>query len=384
MKNFFTVLVVLILFSCSSNPKITTERNIEQLLIEKPSIDYKLKSLPKDINVVYFSASNNNKIFPDEVKGFLTNYYSFAKQYKYFPNISFIDLRNEKSCSFSLDRSSYNFIFLLEETANNDTNNFCLNRFTANKTLIVSDFKEESISDGFRKFLVSRNEDRLAIIRLMDSYSDKIIVIDNEATKDKYEIGKIWEKQFYKEVVAYKTLNSKESSQDIFYNLLLLEQSNKRKRKLSRIISKDLAYKLRTREDIDTLFLSVNIQEARSLKPALDYNYDQGMKVFLLNDWQGDINFERTDKDLIDVISVDIPFMLPTPLPEGLKALQNKTRNFAIGYDAFEVVLLTEGARNLNKTTYKGLTGNITFEGQLIIRKPTIFRIQDGIYEYLN
>ena len=143
-------------------------------------------------------------------------------------------------------------------------------------------------------------------------------------------------------------------------------------------------YQLRTREDIDTLFLSVNTQEARSLKPALDYNYFQGMQVFLLNDWQGNISFERTEKDLIDVISVDIPFMLPTPLPESLKPLQNKTRNFAIGYDAFEIVLLTEGTRNLSKTAYKGLTGRITFEGQLIIRKSTIFQIKDGVYEYLN
>ena len=305
MKNLLIGLVVLILFSCSSNPKITTERNLEQLLIEKPRINYKLKSLPKDINVIYFSDSNNNKAFPDEVKGFLTNYYAFAKQYKYFPNISFIDLRSKKSCSFSLDRSSYNFIFLLEETINESTYDVCLNRFTAKKTLIVSDFRDESIPSSFRKFLVSRNEDRLELIKLMDSYSNKIVIIDNEVTKDKYAIGSIWEKQFYKEVAAHKTLNKKESSQDVFYELLLLEQSSNRKRKLSRIISSDLEYKLRAREDIDTLFLSVNIEEARSLKPALDYNFYQGMEVFLLNDWQGNINFERADKDLIDVISVD-------------------------------------------------------------------------------
>ena len=95
MRNLLIGLAVLLLFSCSNNPKITTERNLEQLLIEKPKINYKLNSLPKDINVVYFSDSNDKKTFPDELKGFLTNYYSFAKRYKYFPDISFIDLRNE-------------------------------------------------------------------------------------------------------------------------------------------------------------------------------------------------------------------------------------------------------------------------------------------------
>ena len=76
-----------------------------------------------------------------------------------------------------MDRSSYNFIFLLEETINDSSYNVCLNRFTTNKTLIVSDFRDESIPSSFRKFLVSRNEDRLELIKLMDSYSNKIVII---------------------------------------------------------------------------------------------------------------------------------------------------------------------------------------------------------------
>ena len=96
-------------------------------------------------------------------------------------SLSFIDLRSKKSCSFSLDRSSYNFIFLLEETINESTYDVCLNRFTAKKTLIVSDFRDESIPSSFRKFLVSRNEDKLELIKLMDSYSNKILIIVNRA-----------------------------------------------------------------------------------------------------------------------------------------------------------------------------------------------------------
>ena len=51
-------------------------------------------------------------------------------------------------------------------------------------------------------------------------------------------------------------------------------------------------------------------------------------------------------------------------LEKVLKSLKNKSRNFAIGYDAFEVVLLIKGTRNLNGTVYKGLTGKITLERQ--------------------
>ena len=90
------------------------------------------------------------------------------------------------------------------------------------------------------------------------------------------------------------------------------------------------------------------------------------------------------DKDLENVISIDIPFLLPTDLPEGLERLQSKTRNFAIGYDAFEIFLLIKGTSNLDKITYKGLTGQIRFKDKNINRKSIIFVFKNGIYEYLN
>jgi hypothetical protein len=384
MKNLLIGIILLFLFSCSSNPKNTIERNQEELLIEKPQINYKLNSLPKDINVIYFSDSRMQTAFPEEVKGLLTNYYSFSKKNKYFPNIKFINLKADPSCSFIINRDAYNFIFIFKDYLDNKPYELCLNRFTNRNVLVVSDLEDNSASKNFRTFLVNRNKDKYELIRFMDSYSNKVMVIDNGVTKDKYEIGNFWKKEFKKGVAEYKTFNKTDSSQDIFSNLLLLEQSIKRKRKLSRIISKDLNHGSRTRQDIDALFLSVNTQEARSLKPALDYNYFEGMEVFLANDWVGDIQFLKADKDLHGVISIDIPFMLTTPLPDELRELQNKSRNFAIGYDAFEIALLMRGTRSLSGVTYKGLTGKITFKDNAIDRKSTIFKIRDGAYEYLN
>ena len=384
MKNLLIGIILLFLFSCSSNPKNTIERNQEELLIEKPQINYKLNSLPKDINVIYFSDSRVQTGFPEEVKGLLTNYYSFSKKNKYFPKINFINLNTVSSCSFILNRDTYTFLFILKDSIDNKPYNLCLDRFNNRNVLVISDFEDNSAQKNFRRFLVNRNEDKYELIKFMNSYSNSAMVIDNEVTRDKYEIGDFWKREFKKDIAEYKTFNDAESSQDIFSNLLLLEQSIKRKRKLSRIITKELNHKARTRKDINTLFLSVNTQEARSLKPALDYNYFEGMQVFLANDWVGDIQFLKVDKDLDGVISIDMPFMLPTPLPNELRSLQYKARNFAIGYDAFEIALLTKGAGNLSKITYKGLTGKITFNKNEIYRKSTIFKISDGIYEYLN
>ena len=384
MKVLLIGIIVIFLFSCSSNPKNTIERNQEKLLIEKPQIDYKLNSLPKDINVIYFFDSKIQTTFPEEVKGLLTNYYSFSKKNRYFPNIRFINLNRISSCSINLQRDSYNFLFLLEDSLHKKPSDLCLNRFVNKDTLIISDFYDQSIPSNYKSFLVTRNDDKFELLRFMNFYSNYAMIIDNETTKDKYEIGEFWEKEFDKEIAEYKTFNKTDSSQVILSNLLLLDQSLKRKRKLSRIISKDLEHKIRTRKDVDALYLSVSTQEARSLKPALDYNYFEGMNVFLANDWEGDFQFLKADKDLEGVISIDIPFMLQSPLPDDLMPIKNKTRNFALGYDAFEVVLLLKSKRNLNETTYKGLTGNITFKNNSIQRKSTIFKIKNGDYEYLN
>ena len=384
MKNLLIGIAILILFSCSSSPKIKTEKGPEERLIEKPQINYKLNSLPKGINVIYFSDLAIKEPFPDEVKGLLTNYYSFSKNKEYFPDINFIDLNEEDSCSFNFDKKNYNLIFLLKNSMNKRSEELCLNRFTNNQTLVILDSNNTFIPKNLKTFLINRDDDKSRLINLMSSYSENIMIIDNDVTKDKYEIGEIWKNKFNKKVSEYKTLNNKESNQSIFSNLLLIEQSLKRKRKLSRIISKDLEHKSRARKDMDALILSVNTQEARSLKPALDYSYFEGMKVFLINDWAGDIRFNKTDKDLENVISIDIPFLLPADLPEDLELLQNKTRNFAIGYDAFEIVLLTKGTSNLEKITYKGLTGQITIKDKNINRKSIIFVFKNGIYEYLN
>ena len=384
MKNLIIGITLLILFSCSSNTKIITEAGLEEQLIEKPQINYKLNSLPKDINVIFFSNPKTLKPFPEEIKGFLKNYYSFSKRNNYFPAIKFINLNTVNSCSMILNQNAYNFLFFLKNSVNNKPYDLCLNKFISRDTLIISDFDKQSIPNNYKSFLVNRDDDKYKLIRMMNSYSNNAMIIDNEFTKDKHEIGKFWKKEFNKEIAEYKTFYKTESSQSIFSNLLLLNQSLKRKRKLSRTISKDLDHKLRARQDIDALFLSVNTQEARNLKPALDYNYFEGMAVFLANDWEEDVEFLKIDKDLEDIISIDMPFMLPSQLPEDLEPLKNRSRNFAIGYDAFQIVMLMKGTRNLNTTTYKGLTGKITFEKNNIERKSTIFRIKNGIYEYLN
>jgi len=74
------------------------------------------------------------------------------------------------------------------------------------------------------------------------------------------------------------------------------------------------------------------------------------------------------------LITADFPIMIPANIPKYILE-DYKTREFAIGYDAFEIVMLQYGAGNLRGFTYKGLSGNITFDNK-IKREPIVFKVK--------
>ena len=54
----------------------------------------------------------------------------------------------------------------------------------------------------------------------------------------------------------------------MFADILMANRSKERLRKLSRRLSREITGDTRTREDIDTFFLSVSLDEARKLETS--------------------------------------------------------------------------------------------------------------------
>ena len=120
---------------------------------------------------------------------------SFCQRPNRVPNIRFINLNRISSCSINLQRDSYNFLFLLEDSLHKKPSDLCLNRFANKDTLIISDFYDQSIPSNYKSFLVTRNDDKFELLKFMNFYSNYAMIIDNETTKDKYEIGEFWKKR---------------------------------------------------------------------------------------------------------------------------------------------------------------------------------------------
>ena len=376
MKNKIIIVIILFISACSSVPKIEKSESTNTL-IQKPEFNYKIKSLPKSIKI-YFNQIDDESQLPPEVQGFLANSFAYSNKISYKPKISFSNFKTEE-CINDVIKEDLIIVINFESSSKNIQKEQCLRSLPKSKTIYTSDDEDDL---GFTNtFMISREEEKNKLIDHLSNSSERIILIDSKKTLDKEKIKKSLQ-AIRKEVVENKTYSGDLSSQDMFAELLLVDRSQERKRKLSRRITETINSDSRTREDVDTFFLSVDLQEARNLKPALDYISENDYEVYVLNSWQTNSVYNSNDKDLLGSIHSDFPIMMPIEMPEIINE-EKRSREFAIGYDLYEIILLKYGGINYRNYEYKGLSGKIVLKDSKAKRSGYVFKITETGLEIL-
>ena len=377
-QNIILFLLFLCLLSCSSNPTspIDPKKNI---FITKPEVAFNIKNLPKQINVFYFNSDIDAEDSSPLLQGITDNYYYYKEEIGYAPELNFIDFSDNVYCmeNMTLLKESFSIGLLFNQDYSLLDNN-CYQRFLKLKGLVVTKNKIMGVKESaLREFNINREVDIKNLLNIAKNNGGlRAIIIDDSTTKDKALVKKIWE-NMDGEVVSSVSSEKKISSQKLLSKILLLEQSKVRGRKLSRIIGLPIKTEPRKREDIDSIFLSTSLSNARSLKPALEYNFADNISVYLIPSWSEDEHLTDSELDLEKVMISEMPFLLNT----NTSFKETNSRNFAIGYDAYELVLLleTSSRRNFN---YFGLTGLITNEYPSIQKKSLHAKVINGKLEY--
>tara|TARA_B100001564_G_scaffold306101_1_gene275401 strand:+ start:334 stop:1464 length:1131 start_codon:yes stop_codon:yes gene_type:complete len=368
MKNISIILIILLVSACSSIPKSNKEE-FSNTLIQKPEFNYKIKSLPQEINV-FFYQKNENVLPPREIQGFIANSYFYNSRISYRPIILLTPI-TDTQCEIEANTTNLNVVFHISNKPMDRLYKECIQQLPKAKTLFVSNNFDEM---GFENtFIVSREEEKYKLIQNISIESSRFVVIDSKNNMDKNSIINLLE-DYNQEIVSAKTYNNDKTGQSIFSEILLVDRSSERIRKLSRRLSEKVSADLRSREDIDSFFLSVDLKEARNLKPALDYISQKDFDVFILNSWNTNERYQPLEKDLTGSIHSDMPIMMPIQMPKFIGD-KNRTREFAIGYDAFEIILLRYGSINPRNFIYKGLTGKIKLGRGDNKRSPYVFEI---------
>ncbi|HIC27780.1 MAG TPA: hypothetical protein EYO81_05875, partial [Gammaproteobacteria bacterium] len=227
-----------------------------------------------------------------------------------------------------------------------------------------------------------QNEYRDLLTYAKNNRSKNSLIIDDENTRDKDILGKIWLN------LEGKVLDSSTSgsnlNENLLSNLLLIERSKERSRKLSRILSVPLESTPRRRMDLDSIILSVSLTKARSLKPELEYNYGESLQVYLLPNWENDEYYLKKELDLERVVLIDMPWMLNTEINYLRNLPKKRNRSFAIGYDAYEIALLLNNSSSSKQFQLSGMSGKIIYyRGSLLRRSPKV-SVQDGLFKMIG
>jgi len=266
--------------SCTSNVPNNTFDSNKVISIDKPKVTYEVKKLPKSINIFLLDTKGIKE--KEFINGFLTNYYYFKEQINYSPDINFITREElgKKNCSLNVKNNDYSIIFLTDAFLKN-LKSSCLTKILKLKAVLIN---SNNYPDVNKKTQVVLNfnkkteyEDLLKYAKTNGSHN--ALIIDEKDTSDKHILNEIW-LELEGNVLDSSTSNGM-SNQNLLSNILLLESSKERVRKLSRALSSPLESNLRRRMDVDSIIMSVSLREARRLKPELEYNFGENLSVYL-------------------------------------------------------------------------------------------------------
>lgn len=128
--------------------------------------------------------------------------------------------------------------------------------------------------------------------------------------------------------------------------LLNLTSSDQRKSILQQVIGEELSFEARRRQDVDMIFIAANSRQARQIKPQLKFHRAQGLPVYATSHISSSANNPDEDRDLNEILYVDIPWMLDNRKNRDYQEIARLwpedstrfSRLFALGIDAYRMI----------------------------------------------
>ncbi|NVJ51440.1 MAG: penicillin-binding protein activator [Gammaproteobacteria bacterium] len=250
----------------------------------------------------------------------------------------------------------------------------------------------ELSSDNFQFGLPIEDEARqIAQVAIAQKHETAIILApDNEqgqrtvqAFREAFELlnGQVAEVQWY---------NEPEKLKDQVQQLLNIDNSEERARRLKQILGVPVEYVQRRRQDADMVFLAATPTDARRIKPFLNYYYAQDLPVFSVSRINSGDNEPTLNTDLNGIVFTDSPLLISAApelqqLRTDLKAISpgvasSLGRLFALGFDAYSLIPDLNVLRAINTFNKTGLTGRLTVNAQgKVTRSLSLAEFKNGI-----
>jgi len=362
-----------------SSTLITNEGNLN--LYQKPLVEYNYNKLPKEINLIILEPPVNQK-YKSTLSGFLSNYFLNADIHK--PTLNFINLESEEDGYFNCQNYIKNSTYTILIDASNSSSQLkeeCFKKITKENGLFISLYTSTIVKQRAGKYIFfNYQEDTLKFLKNFKKNNFKNTILLKDTSNSIVEkLSETLDINF----INISLIDYSSSYEKLISEKLLLNESNKRKKLLSYTISTELGFIPRRRNDIDSIIIFSSIDKMKAIKPAISYNFSEDLDIFYINTDKLNYQFNYNDKDFDGMTMIDFPFNI---IHDGRKEIStNRNLLFSIGYDAYEIYLLTNDPTTKSYYNYSGLTGNFYIRNtKEIKRESPIISIKNGKIKPVN
>ena len=156
----------------------------------------------------------------------------------------------------------------------------------------------------------------------------------------------------------------KDYSQSI-KDALYLQHSESRARRIRQLVGEHIEFEPRRRQDIDMIFLLAKPDQARSIKPLLNYHYAGNLPIYATSRVYTGYPDNKKDSDINGIKFTDIPWVLNKDNRLKLEinqALQNSKlyqRMYALGVDSYQLYPRLKQLKHIPNSRVYGQTGTL-------------------------
>ncbi len=258
--------------------------------------------------------------------------------------------------------------------------------------LALNELPENTLGSGFYQFpLSARDEADDAALRMLAEKHHKAIVVVPETAWGQ-RVGRAFAENYaFNAGRVLDTVFYDEKSNDHSARLrrgLGLDASRDRARQLQRLIGQKLESAERVDPRIEAIFLAARPRQARMIVPQLKFLHAGHVPVYSTSHIYSGVKNPGQDKDLEGVRFADAPIVVhPQAVQEqtglDVNALGAGKRYFAFGYDALTVLDRLQWMDTFGTGRIRGLSGDLSLQGNRIGRRLDWARFHRGVPEPL-
>ncbi|MCF6193293.1 MAG: penicillin-binding protein activator, partial [Kangiellaceae bacterium] len=163
-------------------------------------------------------------------------------------------------------------------------------------------------------------------------------------------------------------------------NLLGVDASISRKKRLEQILGRNIEFKMRRRQDADFIFLISKPEQARRIKPFINFYFALNLPVISTSDIYSGLNNSKLDSDLNGIEFSDIPLYISQQQTiietrEALAKIDNNIlegsngRLFSLGFDAYQIISQVTKLRAFPDYRWYGLSGEIGIDEEGLVHR---------------